>query len=174
MRHRWLTIGAIAFATVLLLASIRFVAVPAFVGTPDTVHIVVTDIQLPSAKETAIFDHQFSRQASAVYRQLTAGTQLTSGDVQSCPSYSNALPYYRYELTFFRLGMQVATAVSDARGCADFTVSYFDGSTEEFFWMSDSHISFWIQLHQLVNAPEPVNTCIGFDARGYCMTIQAL
>lgn len=173
MWHRLRIIGLITFSTLLVLAGMRFIAAPAFASSPDIVHIVVTDMQLPLSQETVIFDHQFSRQASAVYRQLLAGRQITSSDAQSCPSYTNQQPYYHYELTFFHMGINVATAVSDARGCADITVRYFDGSTKKFFWATDNHVSIWVELHQLVNAPEPINTCIGIDSRGSCISIPA-
>jgi hypothetical protein len=145
-------------AIVLALAGIRFIAAPIFVSTPDTVHIVVTEVQLPSANTTVIFDHQFSHQASAIYARLTAGVRYDNAHIASCPGIPNQLPYYQYRLTFFHLGITVATASNDARGCAAFTVKYPDGSVAQFSWGTSSHASFWVYLHQVVNAPEPINT----------------
>lgn len=174
MWHRWFAAGTIAVFIAIALASMRFIAAPAFVGAPDTVHIVVTDIQPPSSNQTVIFDHQFTHQARTIYQQLVAGGQIPSTALLMCPPMSNRQPYYHYELTFFHMGVKVATATSDAAGCANITVEYLDSSTDNYFWETSSHISFWIQLHQLVNAPEPVNTCIGIDiAAKKCITIPA-
>ena len=174
MWHRWFAAGAIAISIAVTLASVRFIAAPAFVGAPDTVHIVVTDIQQPSSNRSVIFDHRFSHQASAVYQQLVAGGQVPSTAILECPSMSSRQPYYHFELTFFHMGVKVATATSDAAGCANITVKYLDGSTNTYFWETSDHISFWTQLHQLVNAPEPINTCVGIDiAAKKCITIPA-
>lgn len=158
MWRRWLLPGIAVFCILLALVGLRVLAAPAFISSPDTVHIVVTDVQPPSGNKTVIFDHQYFHQAGAIYKQLVSGGPLTIG--ASCPGYSSQEPYYHYDLTFFHLGVKVATATSDALGCQDFTVTYPDGSISYFSWVGSEHISFWVRLHQLVNAPEPIGICM--------------
>ena len=154
MRRRRLLLGTAVFCVVLALLGLRFLAAPAFISSPDTLHVVVTDIQLPAGNETVIFDHQYSHQAGAIYEQLVSGGPLPTG--AACPASSSQQPYYHYDLTFFHLGVEVATATSDAMGCQDFTVTYPDGSISYFSWLGRDHVCFWVRLHQSVDAPEPI------------------
>ena len=158
MRRRWLLLGTAILSMVLVIAGLRFIAAPAFIGSPDTVHIVVTEVQPPSRNETVIFDHRFSQQARGIYAQLVSGGPLTTG--ASCPASSPQRPYYHYELTFFHLGLKVATATSDAINCLTFAVEYPAGSMAYYSWVGKNHVSFWVRLHQLVNAPEPIGICM--------------
>lgn len=141
-----------------VIVGLRFIAAPAFIGSPDAVHIVVTDIQPLTRSETVIFDHQFSQQATAIYEQLVSGGPLTTG--ASCPASASQQPYYHYKLMFFHRGMQVATAASDAIDCQTLAVEYPDGSMGYYSWVARDHVSFWVRLHQLVNAPEPIGICM--------------
>lgn len=158
MRRRWLLLGTTILSMVLVIAGLRFIAAPAFIGSPDTVHIVVTEAQLPSRNGTVLFDHRFSQQAETIYAQLVSGGPLTTG--ASCPAFGSHELYYHYELTFFHLGVKVATATSDAIGCQTFAVEYPAGSTAYYSWVGKNHVSFWVRLHQLVNAPEPIGSCM--------------
>ena len=150
--------GGLAFAVVAVIAGLRLVAAPAFISAPDAVHVVVTEVQPSSRQGTVIFDQQSSDQASAIYQQLVSGGPLPTG--ASCPAIDSRGPYYHYELTFFHLGVTVATATSDAIDCQDFTVEYPGGTTQYFFWLGRSHVSFWVRLHQLVGAPIPIEICM--------------
>jgi hypothetical protein len=125
------------------------------------VHIVVTSIQsLPSGTTmTVIFDQQSPQQASAIYQQLTAGTDVTR-KVMSCPSESTYGAYYRYVLTFSHGETKVATATDDARGCGVFAIEHLDGSTAFVSW-TDGQTCFWDYLHERVHAPEPINLDTG-------------
>ena len=163
MRQHWLKVTVVVVAVILALAGIRFIAAPIFVSNPDNVHIVVTDVNLPSSNTTVIFDRQFSEEASPIYKHLVAGVRYDSTHAASCPSISNQLPYYQYRLTFFHLGIKVAMATSDARGCAPFAVQYPDGSTASFSWETNGHASFWIYMHKLVSVPEPINSYVSSD-----------
>jgi hypothetical protein len=160
MRRWWLKLGIGALVFTLVVVGARLIAAPTFESAPDSVRIIVTDVQLPTVRQTVIFDHQFSHQASAIYQRLAAGVQYDNSYFASCPSASNQLPYYDYQLTFFHLGVKVATATSEARGCATFTVAYLDGSVAHFSWAANDHTSFWVYLHQTVNAPDPINTFV--------------
>lgn len=154
MRRRWLKIGLVVCALVVVPLGIRFLVYPIFIGHPDSVHIVVNVASTyPDQQPTIIFDHWFSQQSTDVYTALVAGGALTG--VASCPAISNNRPYYHYELTFSRWGMTTATAISDAVGCMYFGVQYPLGVTEGYSWFRDNGPSFWMQLHQLVNAPVP-------------------
>jgi hypothetical protein len=157
---RVLAVGAGVFILVLL--GVRFAAVPAFEQGPDHVRIVVTNVQPLSSGTTTlvIFDQQFAQKASAIYRQLTSGTDVT-GKPLSCPAEPRYSPYYRYTLTFSHGGITVATATDDARGCGVFSVEYLDGSTAYIFWASGHQTCFWDYLHEQVNAPEPINLDTG-------------
>lgn len=157
MRHRWLMVGAVALSFALAAAGVRFAAAPAFIGTPDAVHIVVTEVQPLTQSTTVIFDRQLSHQAPALYEQVVSGEPLTAGG--GCPASSGQQPYYHYVLTFSHLGVRVATATSDARGCMNIAVAYPDGSIARYSWLNNQHVSFWVRLHQLVNAPEPIGIC---------------
>ncbi|HEX8033979.1 MAG TPA: hypothetical protein VF510_09040 [Ktedonobacterales bacterium] len=158
MRRRWLLRGTAILSMVPVIAGLRFIAAPAFISSPDTVHIVVTEVQPPSRSGTVIFDHRSSQRAGAIYAQLVSGGPLTNG--ASCPAFGSQQPYYHYELTFFHLGVKVATATSDAIACQTFTVEYPAGSMAYYSWVGKNHISFWARLHQLVNVPEPIGICM--------------
>ena len=151
----WLKLVLIA---IVIIAGLRFIVAPAFVSSPDTVHVVVASFHPPATQGMVIFDQQSARQASAVYQQLVSGGPLTVGE--ACPAYSElTTPYYRYTLRFFHLGMQVAVATSDARGCQNFVVNYPGGVTQVYSWTNQQHVSFWVRLHQLMRAPIPVGIC---------------
>jgi hypothetical protein len=148
---------------ILVLLGVRFVAVPAFENSPDHVHIVVTTVEplRSSTTMTVIFDAQVVLQeANTIYHRLTSGTDVT-GQPMNCPSESSYQVYYRYELTFARGGIRVATATDDALGCGVFTIEHLDGSTAFVFWADDHHQCFWDYLHEVVNAPEPLNLDTG-------------
>ncbi|HEU5347609.1 MAG TPA: hypothetical protein VFU63_03250 [Ktedonobacterales bacterium] len=155
--QQWLKVGGLVIAASAVIVGLRFIAIPAFVSTPDTVRVVVTEVQPPSRQGKVIFDQQSSRQAGAVYQQLVSGGPLTTGS--SCPSYTDSQPYYHYELTFFHNGVKVATATSDAIGCQTFAVDYLGGTAQYFSWMDRAHTSFWVRLHQLMGAPIPIGIC---------------
>lgn len=155
--QQWLKVGGLALAVTAFIAGLRFIAFPAFVSTPDTVRVVVTEVQSHSQQGTVIFDQQSSHQASVVYQQLVSGGPLTTGS--SCPASSDNQPYYHYELTFFHKGVKVATATSDAIGCQNFAVDYPVGAAQYFSWMGREHVSFWVRLHQLMGAPIPIGIC---------------
>jgi hypothetical protein len=71
--QQWLKLGGLVIAVSGVTVWLRFIAVPAFVSDPDTVRVVVTEVQPPSRQGTVIFDQQSSRQAGAVYQQLASG-----------------------------------------------------------------------------------------------------
>lgn len=152
----------VAVACILVVFGVRFAAIPAFENSPDHVHIVVTRVEpLPSGTTmTVIFDQQVTQEASAIYHQLTAGTDVT-GKPMSCPAEPRYWAYSRYVLTFSHGGTKVATAADDARGCGVFTIEHLDGSTAFVFWADDHEQCFWDYLHGLVNAPEPINLDTG-------------
>jgi hypothetical protein len=155
-------VAVVAMALVLVVLGIRLFAVPAFENSPDHVHVVVTSVRsLASCTPlTVIFDHQVTQEASAIYQQLTAGTDVTDKAI-SCPAAPLSLAYYHYVLTFSRSGTMVATATDDALGCGEFTVERLDGSTAYLLWTGDQERCFWDYLHERVNAPEPIHldTC---------------
>jgi hypothetical protein len=155
-------LAVVAVVCILVLLGIRFVAVPAFENSPDHVHIVVTSVEpLPSGTTmTVIFDHQVAQEASAIYHRLTSGTDVT-GKPMSCPTEPRYGAYYRYVLTFSHGGTRVAIATDDARGCGAFAIAHLDGSTAFVFWTDDHERCFWDYLHELVNAPEPINLDTG-------------
>lgn len=163
MRQILLKLGIIVTALILVFLGVRFLAIPNFIITADSLHIVVTEVQLPSSSQRGVFDQQFSHQASEVYTQLTSGVPYDNSHIASCPGISNQLPFFHYQLTFFHLGIKVATATSDANGCAAFAVLYPDGSIAYYSWETDSHVSFWTYLHRLVDAPLPINTYVSSD-----------
>jgi len=169
MRRRWLIVGIVVLACALAITG-GYVAVRAFIGSPDAVHIVVTQVQPPptppgthplagSLKITTVFDQRFSRQASPIYQQMVSGFHGTTGG-GSCPISANGQSYYHYVLTFFHLGIHVATATSDGIGCEDIIVVYPGGSSTTFSWVSVDHASFGVRLHQLTSAPEPTYSCV--------------
>lgn len=146
-------------AVALLLTGARFAAYPAFISAPDHVHIVVTRVQI-SPKETnraTVFDRQFGAVAQQIYAQLVAGERIPPGTISSCPAIPSAAAYYHYELTFSRAGIQTSIATSDAQGCLFITLAYLGGQ-DVFSWYDNANdVSFWVRLHQLVNAPLPIN-----------------
>ena len=154
MRRRWLRVAVVVGIIALLAAGIRLIAAPTFISSPDTVHIVVTEVQPSTQHQTVIFDHQFSQQATAVYSELVAGGPLTG--ISSCPAISYNRSYYRYKLTFFHWGVTTATATSDAVGCMFISVQYPLGTTEGYTWFRGNHPSFWVHLYELTNAPQPI------------------
>ena len=154
MRRRWLKIGVVVGAIVVVLVGVRVLAAPAIISYPDAVHIVVTEVQPSTQHQTVIFDHQFSQQATAVYSELVAGGPLTG--ISSCPAISYNRSYYRYKLTFFHWGVTTATATSDAVGCMFISVQYPLGTTEGYTWFRGNHPSFWVHLYELTNAPQPI------------------
>jgi len=147
-------IGVAALAAVLVGAGKAGSAV--FRRTPDHAHIVVTRIQPPTGGQTVIFDQQVGDVAGQLYAQLASGTHIPEGAVMSCPATSATAPYYRYELTFSRLGIQTAVATSDARLCQVIELTYSDGGHDVYSWHAPNGTSFWETLHQLVNAPVPI------------------
>ena len=156
-RQLWLNVGVLAIAVAAIVAGLRFIALPAFISAPDKVHVVVTEVQPSSQQEEGVFDQQSSRQASAVYQQLVSGGSLTAGG--SCPTSDSRQPYYHYELTFFHMGIKVATATSDAINCQNFAIDYLVGAPQTFSWVGRAHVSFWVRLHQLMDAPIPIGIC---------------
>jgi hypothetical protein len=147
-------VGLVALAAVLVGAGKAGAAV--FRRAPDHAHIVVTRIQPPSGSQSIVFDQQVGDVAGQMYAQLVSGGQIPEGAVMSCPSVPVAAPYYRYELTFSRLGIQTAVATSDARGCEVLTLTYSDGGHEYHSFLAPNGTSFWETLHRLVNAPVPI------------------
>jgi hypothetical protein len=158
-------LAVVALACILVVLVVRFADVPAFVSafenSPDHVHVVVTSVvPLPSGMTmSVIFDQQSSQEASIIYRRLTSGADVT-GKPLLCPNVS-ATPYYRYVLTFSRGGTKFATATDDAVGCGVFVIEHLDGSTTAVFWNGDHEQCFWDDLHELVNAPEPISLDTG-------------
>jgi hypothetical protein len=153
---RWLLVLVVAVIAVgLVLVGMRFVAIPAFVSAPDHVHVVVTRIQPPSGDHTIIFDQQFDGVARQVYAQLVAGVPIPPNTPVSCPPIPLA-PYYHYDLTFSRLGVQTGIASSDAHGCQIIELDPLGGGREYFFSQAPDGTSFWVTLHQLLNAPLPI------------------
>lgn len=152
----------VVVACLLVVLGVRFIALPAFENSPDHMRIVVTSVQpLPSGTTmTVIFDQQVSQEASAIYHQLTFGTDVT-GKPMSCPAEPTYGAYYRYVLTFFHGEVTVATATDDARGCGVFAIEHLDGSTAFVSWVDDHAKCFWDYLHEQVNAPEPINLDTG-------------
>jgi hypothetical protein len=144
-------------AAALVLMGARFAAYPAFISGPDLVHIVVTRMLWSptshTTSPTVIFDHQFGSVASEVYAQLVSGERIPPGAISSCPA--GALTYYHYDLTFWRAGIQTSVATSDAQGCRFIILTYLGGK-DVFSWYATNSVSFWVRLHQLVNAPEPI------------------
>ena len=155
MRRRWLKIGIVVSAIVVVSFGVRFLITPAFIGHPDSVHIVVTRMtEYPGQHPSIIFDQTLSQQATAVYSELVAGGPLTGN--YSCPMIGDNRPYYHYELTFTRWGITTSTARSDAVGCMFFVVQYPLGATEGYSWYrGEGHPTFWVRLYELTNAPQP-------------------
>lgn len=148
-------VGMVALAGVLVGASSAGPA--AFRRAPDHVHIVVTRIQPPATGQTIVFDQQVGDVARTIYAQLVSGLHVPENAVVHCPNTGpwNA-PYYRYELTFSRIGIQTAVATSDAVGCRGLTLTYPGGGHDYYSWLAADGTSFWGTLHQLVNAPVPI------------------
>src|SRR5690348_12366541 len=147
-------VGVTALAAVLVGAGKAGAAV--FRRAPDHAHIVVTRIQPLAGGQTVVFDQQVGDVAGQIYAQLVSGTHIPEGAVSSCPAIPSKAPYYRYELTFSRLGIQTAVATSDARGCQELTLTYPTGGHDDYSWHAPDGTSFWETLHRLVNAPVPI------------------
>ncbi len=158
MTHKRRVIFAIAelvvLAAVLVAASTAGTA--AFRRAPDHVHIVVARIDPLAGGQTNVFDQQAGDVARTIYAQLVRGVHIPEGSVLSCPLISSSAPYYRYELTFSRLGIETAVASSDAVGCQVLTLIYPGGGHDYYSWYAPNGTSFWERLYQLVNAPEPI------------------
>ncbi|HEX5546765.1 MAG TPA: hypothetical protein VFX24_05095 [Ktedonobacterales bacterium] len=156
MRRRWLKIGVVVSALVVVPLGVRFLIAPIFIDHPDSLHIVVTqERDYPTLQKSVIFDHQFSAQATPVYSELVAGKRLDSNDVYSCPIVNQQI-WYHYELTFSRWGVMTATATSDARDCGFISVKYPLGVTEGYSWYrGENNPTFWASLYELTNAPQP-------------------
>lgn len=146
--------GLVVLAAVLVGAGSAGTA--AFRRAPDHVHIVVRRIQPPATGQTIVFDQQVGDIAHTIYAQLVAGVHIPEGSTSSCPSITWSAPYYRYELTFSRMGIQTAVATSDAYGCRGLTLTYPGGGHDYYSWYAPDGTSFWETLHQLVNAPVPI------------------
>lgn len=156
-RRRAVVLVTALIMAALVLAGARFAAYLAFMSAPDHVHIVVTRVQNSSqdASRTTVFDRQFGAVAQQIYAQLVAGERIPPDAVTSCPA--GAFTYYHYELTFSRAGIQTSIATSDAQGCLFITLAYLGGQ-DVFSWYDNANdVSFWVRLHQLVNAPLPIN-----------------
>lgn len=147
-------VGVVVLAAVLMGAGSAGTA--AFRSAPDHAHIVVTRIQPPSTGRTIVFDQQVGDAAHTVYAQLVSGVHIPEGSVSSCPAIPANAAYYRYELTFSRMGLQTAVATSDAVGCMGLTLTYPGGGHDYYSWYALDGTSFWEALHQLVNAPVPI------------------
>ncbi len=147
-------VGLVALAAVLVGAGKAGAAV--FRRAPDHAHIVVTRIQPPAGSQTIVFDQHVGDVAGQIYAQLVSGTHIPEGAISSCPSIPSNAPYYRYELTCSRLGIQTAVATSDAIGCQALELTYSDGGHDGFSWQAPNGTSFWETLHRLVNAPVPI------------------
>jgi len=166
MRRRRFISGSALFVLAVVGAGAILIAFPAFVQTPDSVQIVVTRVQPPPAppeggppppgpiETTIIFDAWFTRQATPLYQQMVSGGAFPPGVGASCPNPGNGIPYYHYALTFYHLGMQVATAINDALACEIFAVEYPGGNIQHYPSLYEKY-SFWVQLHRLTGAPEP-------------------
>lgn len=155
MRRRWLKIGIVVSAFVVVAACVRFLAIPLLISHPDSVHIVVSVVtEHRSQQSSTIFDQTFSQQATDVYSELVADSPITG--TYSCPMIGESRPYYHYELTFTRWGITTATATSDAVGCMFFAVQYPLGATDGYSWYrGEGHPTFWVRLYELTNAPQP-------------------
>jgi hypothetical protein len=161
MRKRWVVIALVALlAPAILLVRARLVASSAFVDAPDELHIVVTRIQPPGGSPQVIFDRQAGAVARQVYAQLVAGTRIPPDAPMSCPNYG-ILPYYHYQLTFSHAGIHTSVARSDARGCEVIELDEVGSGPAYFTWLAPDGTSFWQVLHQLVNAPLPINAISG-------------
>lgn len=150
----------VLLALVILLAGARFVAYPTFVDAPDHLHIVVTRIHPPDFGQQVIFDRHVGAVAHQVYAQLVAGPRIPAGAILSCPNYGIE-PYYHYQLTFSHAGIQTSVAKSDAHGCELIQLDAVGSSPVYFSWLAPDGTSFWQVLHQLVNAPLPINAISG-------------
>ncbi|HEX9412471.1 MAG TPA: hypothetical protein VF916_03130 [Ktedonobacterales bacterium] len=161
MRKRWVVIALVALlALVILLVRAHSVASSVFLDPPDQLHIVVTRIQSPAGSPQVIFDRQAGAVARQVYAQLVAGTRIPADAPMSCPLVGPA-PYYHYQLTFTHAGMRTSVAISDARGCELIELDAVGSSPAFFTWLAPDGTSFWQVLHQLVNAPLPINAISG-------------
>ena len=156
MHRRWLKIGIVVSALVVVLLGTRLVVVPLFISHPDSVHIVVSRVNNYADQHgSIIFDHTFSQQAAPVYAELVTGGPLPDIPA-SCPMILENRPFYRYQLTFFHWGMVTAQAIDDAVGCMFFSVRYPFGATEGYSWYrGEGHPTFWVRLYELTNTPQP-------------------
>ena len=155
MRRRWIKIGIVVSAIVVVAAGVRFLVIPLFISHPDSVHIVVSVVTAHRSQQpSTIFDQTFTQQATDVYSELVADSPIAG--TYSCPMIGENRPYYHYELTFTRWGITTATATSDAVGCMFFAVQYPFGATEGYSWYpGGGHPTFWVRLYELTNAPQP-------------------
>ena len=158
-QKRWVVWSVvIVLALGLVLAAVRLVAIPAFVGAPDHVRVVVTRIPVPIdiGTHTIIFDRQASGVvAEQVYAQLVAGERIPNGAIVHCPAYPLA-PYYHYDLTFARAGIQTSVAHSAAVGCQVLELDTLGGGRDVYSWYAADGVSFWEAFHQRVDAPLPI------------------
>ena len=155
MRRRWLKIGVVVSALVVVPLGVRFLVIPLFIGNPDSVHIVVSVVtDHRSQQPSTIFDQTFTQQATDVYSELVTDGPDTG--TYSCPAAFENRPYYHYEMTFTHWGITTARATSDAVGCMFFSVRYPLGATEGYSWYrGEGHPTFWVRLYELTNAPQP-------------------
>jgi hypothetical protein len=155
MRRRWIKIGIVVSAIVVVAAGVRFLVIPLFISHPDSVHIVVSVVTAHRSQQpSTIFDQTFTQQATDVYSELVADSPIAG--TYSCPMIGENRPYYHYELTFTRWGITTATATSDAVGCMFFAVQYPFGAIEGYSWYrGEGHPTFWVRLYELTNAPQP-------------------
>ncbi|HEY7339953.1 MAG TPA: hypothetical protein VH591_03665 [Ktedonobacterales bacterium] len=155
MRRRWLKVGIVGCALVVVPLGVRFLVYPIFIGHPDSVHIVVSVVtDHRSQQPFTIFDQTFLQQATDVYSELVAGGPDIGA--YSCPATFDNRPYYHYEMTFTRWGITTARATSDAVGCMFLSVRYPLGATEGYSWYrGEGQPSFWVRLYELTNAPQP-------------------
>ncbi|MEO7003313.1 MAG: hypothetical protein ABI068_15980 [Ktedonobacterales bacterium] len=151
--------GVLALACVVgIVSAIGFVAYPAFLAAPDRVQVVVTSGLTPTTQQV-IFDQTFTTAiAPQVYAQLISGNRIPPNTVESCPTPRAHSLYYQYTLTFSHMGIQTGVASGDAVECMMIQLTYPVGAPAYFsYYDTQNRSSFWVELHHLTNAPEPVN-----------------
>jgi hypothetical protein len=153
MKQRRIRFGIIVVALVAILAGIRFIAYPLFVGNADKVQITVT--QNSPTSSTITYAQEFTQQAQKMLTQITSGVQVTAQSY--CPAISSQLPYYHYDFVFSHMGTTIAKGHADAQGCAWIALTYLDGSTTYYTWGTLKGTSLWDVLYQLGNVPRPIN-----------------
>lgn len=150
-----LLVGVVVVAGVVVGAGAAGTA--AFRRAPDHVHVVVTRIQPPTGGRIIVFDQQAGAVARTIYAQLVSGVHYPENAVLECPATNRwDAPYYWYELTFSRMGIQTAVATSDGRGCQVIVLTYAGGGHDYYSWHAPNGTSFWEALHYLVGAPVPI------------------